>query len=119
MTAVPIVLLAEFGSLNSFQLGGLDYAACAAYLIALMAIGYWSGRGEHASTKDYFLAGKRLPWYVVGGSFIASNISSEQFIGMVGSAAVFGICVALMEWGNVITFSLLIWVFIPFLLSSK
>ncbi len=82
-------------------------------------IGYWAGRGEQASSSEYFLAGKKLPWYVVGGSFIASNISSEQFIGMIGSAVVFGVCVSMMEWGNVVAFSLLIWIFIPFLLASK
>lgn len=85
----------------------------------LSLVGYLAGRGEQAGSTEYFLAGKKLPWYVVGGSFIASNISSEHFIGMIGSAVVFGVCVAMLEWGNVVTFSLLIWFFIPFLLSAK
>jgi SSS family solute:Na+ symporter len=106
-------------SLATFPLEPLDYAAFVGYLLALTAIGVWSGRGEQASTSDYFLAGKKLPWYVVGGSFIASNISSEHFIGMIGAAAVFGICVSMSEWVNAVTFSLLIWIFIPFLLASK
>ncbi|MEP0841606.1 MAG: sodium/solute symporter, partial [Phycisphaerae bacterium] len=46
-------------------------------------------------------------------------ISTEHFIGMIGSATIFGICPAMMEWGNVATFSLLIWFFIPFLLASR
>ena len=80
---------------------------------------YLAGRKERAGATEYFLAGKRLPWYVVGGSFVASNISSEHFIGMIGVAVVYGICVAMSEWGNVLTFTLLIWFFIPFLLSSS
>ena len=48
-------------------------------------------RQERASSKDYFLAGKRLPWYVVGSSFVAANISTEHFIGMIGSACIYGI----------------------------
>jgi SSS family solute:Na+ symporter len=56
---------------------------------------------------------------VVGGSFIASNISTEHFIGMIGSAFIYGICVAVWEWGNIWSFSVLIWFFIPFLLASK
>jgi solute:Na+ symporter, SSS family len=111
--------LAEIRSLSSFPLEGLDYAVFAAYLALVVVITYFAGRGEQASPDEYFLAGKRLPWYVVGGSFIASNISSEHFIGMIGSAAVFGICIALMDWINAVTFSLLIWFFIPFLLASK
>lgn len=82
-------------------------------------IGYWAGRKERAASGDYFLAGRSLPWYVVGGSFIASNISSEHFIGMVGAAYVYGICVGVWEWGNIWSFSVLIWFFIPFLLASK
>jgi SSS family solute:Na+ symporter len=38
---------------------------------------------------------------------------------MVPAAVVFGVCVSMSEWGNVITFTLLIWLFIPFLLSAK
>ena len=104
---------------TTFSLGLWDYTAFVAYFVGLSAVSYWFGRNERGSTTDYFLAGKRLPWYVVGGSFIGSNISSEHFIGMIGAAAVYGICVAMMEWMNVFTFSLLIWFFIPFLLASR
>ena len=104
---------------ESIQLGWLDYTASFAYLAVLCGIGWWAGRKEKLDADDYFLAGRTLPWYVVGGSFIASNISSEHFIGMVGTATVYGICVAMAEWGNVLSFSLLIWFFIPFLLASR
>lgn len=104
---------------ESFSLAPLDYLAIVGYFALLSVVGYFAGRGEQVSSSEYFLAGKKLPWYVVGGSFIASNISSDHFIGMIGSAVVFGICVSMMEWGNIFTFSLLIWFFIPFLLSAK
>lgn len=105
--------------LTSAVLGLWDYAAFAAFFVALSAVGYWAGRGERASATDYFLAGRRLPWYVVGGSFIASNISSEHFIGMIGAAFLYGQCVSMFCWGNVATFSFLVWLFIPFLLASR
>ncbi len=104
---------------SDFSLEAWDYLAIVGFFCVLTVIGYLSGRGEQASSEDYFLAGKKLPWYVVGGSFIASNISSEQFIGMIGSAVVYGVCISLLEWGNVFAFSLLIWIFIPFLLAAK
>jgi len=104
---------------ESFPLAPLDYLAIGGFFAMLSLVGYLAGRGEQAGSTEYFLAGKKLPWYVVGGSFIASNISSEHFIGMIGSAVVFGVCVSMLEWGNVVTFSLLIWFFIPFLLSAK
>jgi len=104
---------------SGFSLGTLDYAAFAAFFIALSVIGYFTGRRERESSESYFLAGHQLPWYVIGGSFVASNISSEHFIGMIGAAYVYGICVAVSEWANVFTFSLLIWFFIPFLMASR
>lgn len=105
--------------LESFQLGTWDYLAFFMYFVILSMIGYWAGRRKKSKSDDYFLAGRSLPWYVVGSSFIASNISSEHFIGMVGAAFMLGICAALFEWGNILSFSILIWFFIPFLLASK
>ena len=107
-----------FGAV-SFPLQFWDYFAFAAYFAVLCAIGLWAGRKEKTRSDDYFLAGRTLPWYVVGSSFIASNISTEHFIGMIGAAFLYGICVAMSEWANVASFSILIWFFIPFLLTSK
>ncbi|MBI2481075.1 MAG: sodium/solute symporter [Planctomycetia bacterium] len=97
----------------------MDYVAFGSYFVILCAIGLWTGRKEKTHADDYFLAGRTLPWYVVGSSFIASNICTEHFIGMIGAAFVYGICVAMSEWGNVLSFSVLIWLFIPFLLASR
>lgn len=105
--------------ISSFPLGPLDYLAFGAYFVVLCWIGFWVGRKEKTRSDEYFLAGRTLPWYVVGSSFIASNISTEHFIGMIGAAFVYGICVARSEWMNVASFTLLIWFFIPFLLAAK
>jgi len=105
--------------ISGFSLEFLDYLAFGAYFVVLCFIGFWVGRKEKTSSDEYFLAGHTLPWYVVGGSFVASNISTEHFIGMIGAAFVYGICVAMSEWGNIFSFSLLIWFFIPFLLAAK
>lgn len=105
--------------ISAFPLGALDYVAFIAFFVGLSMVGYWAGRKERANSDDYFLAGRSLPWYVVGTSFVASNISTEHFIGMIGAAFVYGICVAVSEWANVFTFSLIIWFFIPFLLASR
>lgn len=84
------------------------------YLVFTVVLGIWVGRRKSSSARDYFLAGEGLPWYAVGGSIIAANISTEHFIGMVGVAYAVGFVVAQWEWGNVITFSALIWIFLPF-----
>lgn len=104
---------------TNFSLGFLDILAFVIYFILLSVIGYWGGRKKNEDAADYFLAGKSLPWYVVGSSYIAANISTEHFIGLIGAAVIYGICVATGEWSTVIAFTFMIWIFIPFLLSSK
>jgi solute:Na+ symporter, SSS family len=108
--------LPESGALS---LNALDYIEFFLFVAALSLVGFISGRGERASSSEYFLAGRKLRWYVVGASYIAANISTEQFIGMVGASYLLGVCPALWEWLNVFTFLFMIFIFIPFLLSSK
>ncbi|RXP57874.1 Na+/glucose cotransporter [Lutibacter sp. HS1-25] len=102
-----------------FVLGFWDYFAFFGYFAVLSFIGWWFGRKKNDSSSDYFLAGRTLPWYVVGSSYIAANISTEHFIGLIGAAVIYGISVATGEWSTVIAFTFLIWLFIPYLLTSK
>ena len=104
---------------STLALSALDYGEFFLFVAALSLVGFLSGRGERASSTEYFLAGRKLRWYVVGASYIAANISTEQFIGMVGASYLMGIVPALWEWLNVFTFLFMIFVFVPFLLSSK
>jgi SSS family solute:Na+ symporter len=92
----------------------LDFLLFAVYLVFNIALGLWVARRRTASTRDYFLAGEGLPWYAIGGSIIAANISTEHFIGMIGVAYAVGFVVAQWEWGNWFTFSALIWIFLPY-----
>ena len=104
---------------NFISLGTLDYLVLVGFILVTSLVGYFAGRGEQADTTEYFLAGRKLPWYVVGGSYLMANISTEQLIGMVGGAYIFGVTMALWEWLNAFTFLFLIFLFIPFLISSK
>ena len=63
----------------------IDIAVFALYALIILSIGLFVSRqkkGETKSVEDYFLAGKSLPWWAIGASLIAANISAEQFIGM-------------------------------------
>jgi len=71
------------------------------YAVALIAIATLVSRepaGHAKNSEDYFLAGKALPWWAVGASLIAANISAEQIIGMSGSGYVVGLAIASYEW---------------------
>ena len=91
-----------------------DFVMFGLYLAFNICLGLWVARRRTSGTRDYFLAGSGLPWYTVGGSIIAANISTEHFIGMIGVAYAVGFVVAQWEWGNWFTFTALIWVFLPY-----
>ena len=64
-------------------LGTLDIAIVLAYLAGIFILAQWVSRekaGHQKDAKDYFLAGKSLPWWAIGASLIAANISAEQII---------------------------------------
>ena len=84
----------------------LDLAVVAVYAVCLLALAQWVSReksGHQKNTEDYFLAGRSLPWWAIGASLIAANISAEQIIGMSGSAYVLGIAIASYEWMSALT----------------
>ena len=101
-------------SLNTFEL-----ATFVAYLAAVVAIGFVSGRKGHRGASEFFLAGRRLPWYVIGFSLIAASISSEQFIGEIGWGYKYGLAVANWEWLVWPAQGLLLLFFLPVYLKNR
>lgn len=95
-----------------------DRVVFTAYLLFNVLLGLWVARRSSSGTRGYFLAGEELPWYAIGGSIIAANISTEHFIGMAGAAYSVGFVVAQWEWGNWFTLSVLLWVFLPYYLRG-
>jgi SSS family solute:Na+ symporter len=100
----------------------LDIVVVAIYAISLFLIAQWVSReqaGHRKDTKDYFLAGRALPWWAIGASLIAANISAEQIIGMSGSAYVMGIAIASYEWMGAITLIIVGKYLLPVFLKHK
>ncbi|MET0815400.1 MAG: sodium/sugar symporter [Pseudoxanthomonas sp.] len=82
-------------------LSTLDIAIVVTYLAGLFVLAQWVSRekaGHRKDAKDYFLASKSLPWWAIGASLIAANISAEQIIGMSGSGYAIGLAIASYEW---------------------
>ena len=79
----------------------IDYLIFVVYAVGLIALGLWVSRdkkGTGKNAEDYFLASKSLPWWAIGASLIAANISAEQMIGMSGSGFAIGLAIATYEW---------------------
>ena len=99
----------------------LDYLIFGAYAILILSVGLWvsrSKKGHVKNTEDYFLAGKSLPWWAIGASLIAANISAEQFIGMSGSGFALGLAIASYEWMAAITLIIVGKYFLPIFIEK-
>lgn len=102
-------------------LATLDLTVIAIYAVAIFILAQWVSRekaGHHKDSKDYFLAGKSLPWWAIGASLIAANISAEQIIGMSGSGYVIGLGIASYEWMSALTLLIVGKYFLPIFLKN-
>ena len=100
----------------------IDLVIVGVYAIALFAIAILVSRepaGHQKDTEDYFLAGKALPWWAIGASLIAANISAEQIIGQSGQGFVVGLAIAAYEWQAAIVLLIVAKFFLPIFLERK
>ena len=94
----------------------IDFVILGIYAILLVGVGLWVSRTKKGQTKtaeDYFLASKALPWWAIGSSLIAANISAEQFIGMSGSGFAGGLAIASYEFMAALTLIIVGKFFLP------
>lgn len=100
----------------------IDILVFIVYGVLIVAFGLWISRekkGHKKDSADYFLAGKALPWWAIGASLIASNISAEQFIGMSGSGYALGLGIASYEWMGGITLIVVAKWLLPIFIEKK
>src|SRR6202795_5285139 len=103
--------------MNAHTFGGYDWLAIALYFCILLGVAAWVVRKRQDTAADYFLAGRNLPWWIIGASIFASNIGSEHVVGLAGSGASDGVALAHYElhaWCLLV----LGWVFVPFYMRS-
>ncbi|WP_379545804.1 sodium/sugar symporter [Qipengyuania sp. DSG2-2] len=103
-------------------LATIDLVIIAVYAFGLLGIALYVSRepaGHAKNTEDYFLAGRALPWWAIGASLIASNISAEQIIGQSGEGFAIGIAIAAYEWQAAIVLLIVAKYFLPIFLKRK
>ncbi len=103
------------------QLATIDIVVVIAYAIGIFALAQYVSRekaGHTKDTADYFLASRSLPWWAIGASLIAANISAEQIVGMSGSGYVIGLAIASYEWMAALTLLIVGKFFLPIFLRN-
>jgi SSS family solute:Na+ symporter len=102
-------------------LSTIDLVVVIAYAIGIFSLAQWVSReraGHQKDTSDYFLASKNLPWWAIGSSLIAANISAEQIVGMSGSGYAIGLAIASYEWMAAATLLIVGKFFLPIFLEN-
>ena len=103
-------------------LAPIDLILLAVYAVFIFALAQWVSRDKTGAKKDstdYFLASKALPWWAIGASLIAANISAEQIIGMSGSGYLIGLAIASYEWMAALTLLIVGKWFLPIFLANN
>ena len=101
------------------NLSSLDFIIFFGYCFIILGLGLFvANRKSTGDSEGYFLASKSLPWWAVGTSLIAANISAEQMIGMSGSGYVIGLAIASYEWMAALTLILVAKFMLPIFLEK-
>lgn len=75
-------------------------------------------KGE-ANVEEYFLSSRNLKWYSIALSSIATNINGYQFLGMMGSAYLYGLAQASLEINAVQGILMAAFIFVPLFLKER
>jgi SSS family solute:Na+ symporter len=100
-------------------LSAFDIGIFLLYFCVVIALGFYATRRGQGTKRDYFLAGDKLPWWMIGGSIVASNLSTHQFVGLTGAAYDRGFVAITAEWAAILLgLNILLWIFLPFYLRN-
>ena len=95
------------------NLSWLDALSFILFVLLVITVSLIASRKEKDS-EEYFLAGRSLSWWLIGFSLIASNISTEHFVGMAGQGfGNVGLAVASYEWYAAVVLVLVALIFLP------
>ncbi|MDY0231459.1 MAG: sodium:solute symporter [Candidatus Saccharicenans sp.] len=97
----------------------LDLIIIVIYIILVLALGLLSVRKTKLSSQQYFLAGKSLPWFMVGAALFSANISTIHLVGLAASGYNEGLVWGNFEWMATFCLIILALVFAPFYFRTK
>ncbi len=105
--------------MNSFHLSLLDVSIIIGVTLLVVVIGLVAARRVKRTTKGYFLASGKMPWYLIGAAFVSTSVASEAIVGTVGATYKGGLGIANWEWWALPTYLMTMVFFIPMYLRNK
>ncbi|MDI6698923.1 MAG: sodium:solute symporter [Candidatus Saccharicenans sp.] len=104
---------------NGIMMPVLDLIIIVIYIIVVLALGLLSVRKMKLSSQQYFLAGKSLPWFMVGAALFSANISTIHLVGLAASGYNEGLVWGNFEWMATFCLIILAIIFAPFYFKTK
>jgi SSS family solute:Na+ symporter len=96
----------------------INWAVVGAYLVWVVGDSIRRSRGS-TNIEGYFLAGRALPWWAVGLSVMATQLSAITLIGTTGQGATDGLRFIQFYFGLPIAMVILGVTIVPFLMKAK
>ncbi|MEO1714900.1 MAG: sodium/solute symporter, partial [Bacteroidota bacterium] len=97
----------------------IDLLIVIAYFTAIF-VAALSGRSKtEVTVEEYFLSSRNLRWPSIALSTIATNVSGYQFLGMMGSAYLYGLAQANLEINAIQGILMAAFIFVPLYLREK
>ena len=97
----------------------IDFILVLFYFVLILVVALRGKKNSEKTADGYFLSNRNLPWYSVAVSTIATNIQGYQFLGMMGSAYLYGLAQASLEINAVQGILLGAFVFVPLFLRER
>jgi len=89
------------------------------YFSAIMIVALRGRTKGPETVESYFLSGRQLKWPSIAISTIATNIQGYQFLGMMGSAYLYGLAQANLEINAVQGLLIAAFIFVPLYLKER
>ena len=97
----------------------IDLIIVLLYFIVVFTVAIRGRQGKEVSSEEYFLSNRNLPWYSIAISTIATNVQGYQFLGMMGSAYLFGLAQANFEINAIQGLWMAAFIFVPLYLKER
>lgn len=89
------------------------------YFVLILIVALKGKINQQSTAEAYFLSNRNLKWYSIALSTIATNVSGYQFLGMMGSAYLYGLAQANLEINAVQGILIATFIFVPLFLKEK
>ncbi|GAA5496162.1 hypothetical protein Rhal01_02344 [Rubritalea halochordaticola] len=93
------------------QLGTLDWAIIAAFFVVSLGIGVWASKSAGKDSKEFFLGGRSMPWWLLGVSMVATTFSTDTPNLVAGLVREQGVAGNWGWWGFLLSGMLTVFVF--------